>query len=684
MTIILYPMKTKLLLLVVISFLMSGSTFSQQKTNMELMDLFDMEYISNPEISPDGSKVIYVRNFKDVMTDRDYSNIWMTNIDGTQNRPLTQGNQRDSNPTWSNDGTKIAYHSNQQDDKTKLFVLFLDTRESVALTNSSTPPGSVSWSADDKQLAFTQFVPSTPKSLLTIPAKPAGATWNDAPIFIDEMNYRSDGSGYTKPGNRQIFTLGLNGGTARQRTFGDNNYGNPNWTKDGKELIFSANLHENNELEPGNSEVYQLSLSDGKVKALTSRFGPDSNPVLSPDGSQIAFTGNDDTYQGYQVNNLYLMNLDGTEVKNLTADLDRDASNPQWEANGKGIYFQYDEKGDTKIGHVALTGKIRTLVEGLGGLDLGRPYNSGDYTVSDNTRFAFTLGGTDHPSDLAVWTDGEVKRITAVNDDVFSYRNLGKVEEMWWKSSFDQWDIQGWIVTPPNFDPSKKYPMILEIHGGPFAMYGTTFSYEIQQYAAAGYVVLYTNPRGSTGYGQDFGNSIHHDYPNHDYADLMSGVDALIEKGYVDTENLFVTGGSGGGLLTAWIVGKTDRFKAAVVAKPVINWSTHVLYADNPAFFTKYWFPGNPWEEQENYAKRSPITFVGNVTTPTMLLGGEADYRTPIAESEQFYAALKLQGVETAMVRIPNASHGLVDRPSMLMSKSASILSWFNYYLNKK
>lgn len=648
------------------------------------MDLFDLEYISNPKISPDGSTVIYVRNFKDVMLDRDYSNLWMCTIDGTQNRPLTQGNGRNTNPTWSNDGKKVAYHSNQQDDKTKLYVLYLDTQESVALTNSATPPGPVSWSGDDKELAFTQFVATTPTSLLKIPAKPAGATWNEAPIFIDEMNYRSDDGGYTKPGNRQIFTLGIDGGTARQWTFDELDYGNPSWAKDGKSLIFSANLHENHELEPGNSEVYQLTFADRKVTALTSRFGPDSNPVLSPDGSKIAFIGNDDTYQGYQVNKLYVMNGDGSGVKDLTAALDRDVSNAQWEANGKGIYFQYDEKGDTKIGHVALTGKIRKVVEGLGGLDLGRPYNSGDYTVSDNTSFAFTLGGTDHPSDLAVWVDGEIKRITAVNDDVFSYRNLGKVEEMWWKSSYDQLDIQGWIVTPANFDPSKKYPMILEIHGGPFAMYGTSFSYEIQQYAAAGYVVLYSNPRGSTGYGQEFGNSIHHDYPNHDYADLMSGVEALIEKGYVDKDNLFVTGGSGGGLLTAWIVGKTDRFKAAVVAKPVINWSTHVLYADNPAFFTKYWFPGNPWEEAENYAKRSPITFVGNVTTPTMLLGGEADYRTPIAESEQFYAALKLQGVETAMVRIPNASHGLVNRPSMLMSKSASILSWFNYYLNKK
>jgi len=670
----------KLLLLFLLLSGVNTSLFPQGKTNLELMDLFDLEYISNPVISPDGTKVVYVRNFKDVMTDRDYSNIWITNIDGTQNRPLTQGNQRDANPTWSNDGKKIAYHSNQQDDKVKLFVMYLDSHQAVALTNSANPPGAVSWSADDKQLAFTQFVPKAAKSFLQIPSKPVGATWNDAPIFIDEMNYRQDGGGYSKPGHRQIFTLGIDGGTAKQLTFDENDYGNPFWTKDGKSLIFSANLHENHELEPGNSEVYKLNLSDGKVTALTSRFGPDANPVVSPDGTKIAFTGSDDTYQGYQVDQLYIMNIDGTGIENLTKTLDRDASNPQWEANGKGLYFQYDEKGDTKIGHVALTGKIRTVVEGLGGLDIGRPYNAGDYSVSSNSRFAFTLGGTAHPADLAVWVDGNVNRLTAVNDDLFSFRQLGNVEEMWWKSSYDQLDIQGWVVTPPNFDPTKKYPMILEIHGGPFAMYGNSFSYEVQQYAAAGYVVLYSNPRGSTGYGQEFGNSIHHDYPNHDYEDLMSGVDALINKGFIDTTNLFVTGGSGGGLLTAWIVGKTDRFKAAVIAKPVINWSTHVLYADNPAFFTKYWFPGNPWEAPENYAKRSPISFVGNVTTPTMLLGGEADYRTPIAESEQFYAALKLQGVETAMVRIPNASHGLVNRPSMLLSKTASILSWFNHY----
>lgn len=677
-------MKKQFLGIVLCSILFQTQVHAQQKTNLQPLDLFDLEYVSDPQISPDGSKVVYVRNFKDIMTDRDYGNLWMSNIDGTQNRPLTQGNQRDFGPVWSPDGTKVAYKSNDQDDRVKLYVLYLDTKESVALTNSANAPGSVSWSPDGQRLAFTQFVPKAKKSMLTIPGKPNGAEWNEAPIFIDELNYRGDGAGYLPSGNSHIFTIGLSGGTARQRTFDDKDYGSPSWSADGNSLIFSANLHEDSELEPNNSEVYRLDLNSGGISPLTSRKGPDNGPAISPDGKLIAYLGFDDTYQGYQVTDLYIMNADGSGVKNLTADFDRDATNPQWESNGKGIYFQYDEKGETKIGHVALTGKIRTVVEGLGGLDLGRPYNAGSYSVSSNNRFAYTLGGGDHPADLAVWVDGESKRLTSVNDDVFSFRNIGKVEEIWWKSSFDDRDIQGWIVTPPNFDSSKKYPFILEIHGGPFAMYGNSFSYEIQQYAAAGYVVLYTNPRGSTGYGEEFGNLIHHDYPNHDYEDLMSGVDAVIEKGYVDTENLFVTGGSGGGVLTAWIVGKTNRFKAAVVAKPVINWTSFVLHADGAAFFAKYWFGAMPWEDIENYWRRSPLSLVGNVTTPTMLLTGEKDFRTPISESEQYYTALKLQGVESAMVRIPNASHGLVNRPSMLMSKSASILSWFNHYRDQQ
>ena len=532
--------------------------------------------------------------------------------------------------------------------------MWLATRQAAALTNTPQSPGAPVWSPDDRHLAFTMFVPEKNASPIQLPSKPEGAKWNEPPKYIDAMQYRRDGSGYVKSGNRQIFMLSTDGGTPRQLTSGAQNHGTPSWSSDGRSLYFSANLREDADDNPRNSEVYRLDLGSSAITALTDRMGPDNNPKVSPNGKQIAYVGQDDKYLGYQLDELYLMNADGTEPRQVSGDFDRDIGNVQWSGDGKNLFFQYDDNGDTKVGKLNIaSGKVQTVLEGLGGLSLGRPYNAADFSVASDGAIAYTLGNTGQPADLAVHNRKESLRITRLNEDLFAFRELGDIEELRWKSSFDQREIQGWIVKPPNFDPNKKYPMILEIHGGPFASYGSVFSSEVQLYAAAGYVVLYTNPRGSSGYGAEFGNLIHHDYPNHDYEDLMSGVDALLAKGYVDAENLFVTGGSGGGVLTAWIVGKTDRFRAAVVAKPVINWYSFVLYADNPAFFYKYWFPTKPWEDPEHYMKRSPLSYVANITTPTMLLTGEEDYRTPIAESEQFYAALKLEGVETAMVRIP-------------------------------
>jgi len=656
--------------------------YGQSKTNLKLTDIFNMEFVSDPQIAPDGSKIIYVRNFKDIMTDKNLSNLWIVDFDGSNNRPLTTGNQNDSYPRWSHDSKKIIFKSNKEDKKTKLYMMWLDTKSIIALTNSSQVPNQVQWSPDDTMLAFNMFVPKPNKSIIKLPAKPEGAKWNNPPIYINQMRYRADGQGYLKNGNTQLFTLSTNGGTPKQLTFSNYDHGAPFWSKNSTSLYFSANLREDYEFEPANSEIYQLDLKNGTIKTLTDRFGPDDIIGVSPDGSKIAYTGNDDAFQGYQVTKLYVMEVNGNNPKEISKNLDRDIQSVKWAANGKGLYFQYDDKGKTKIGHTTLTGKTIEITSGLGGLSLGRPYNSGAFSVSNTNRFAYTLGATAHPADLGTFYNKNTKRITNLNEDLFASRAIGNVEELWWESSFDQRKIQGWLVTPPNFDSSKKYPFILEIHGGPFASYGAVFSAEVQAYAAAGYVVLYTNPRGSTGYGQEFGNLIHHDYPNHDYDDLMSGVDAVIEKGIVDKDKLFVTGGSGGGVLTAWIVGKTNRFKAAVVAKPVINWSSFVLHADNPSFFYKYWFGSTPWNDPEAYFKRSPLSLVGNVKTPTMLLTGEQDFRTPISESEQYYAALKIQKVETAMVRIPGAGHGIANRPSNLIAKIASVLAWFEKYSN--
>ena len=401
--------------------------------------------------------------------------------------------------------------------------------------------------------------------------------------------------------------------------------------------------------------------------------------VINADGARIAFVGFDDQHQGYQIHTLYVMNRDGTGRQPLTPKLDREIHRPVWSKDAAGIYFQYDDHGTTRIGLVSLDGAVEPLAADLGGELFDRPYSGGSFTVAADGTLAFTQCSATRPADVAVRSRASKKsvRLTTLNDSLLGDRTLGEVEEIEFESSHDRRKIQGWVVKPPDFEAKKKYPLILEIHGGPYANYGGRFSAEMQLYAAAGYVVIYINPRGSTGYGEEFAQLINNNYPGNDYDDLMSAVDAVAKRGFIDTDNLFVTGGSGGGVLTAWIVGKTARFRAAVSCKPVINWYSHALTADEYPFFTQYWFTGPPWEHTEEYMKRSPISLVGNVTTPTMLLTGEEDYRTPISESEQYYQALKLRKVDTALVRIPGSSHDIGARPSQIIAKTACILKWF-------
>jgi acylaminoacyl-peptidase len=499
---------------------------------------------------------------------------------------------------------------------------------------------------------------------------------------IQKLQYRADGQGYLKDGYFHLFVVPTTGGSARQVTAGDYHHqGTPSWTPKSDALVFSANRHKGWQHDPLNSEVYEVALADRAIRALTSRNGPDGAPVVSPDGKRVAYLGFDDELQGYQVTKLYVMDRDGGHPSELTGALDRDAVSPLWKEDGSGLFFKYDDEGTTRVAFVPMDGEMQTLASAVGGTSLGRPYSSGSFSIAKNGSFAFTYSNPLRPADVAVVDpQGAVKVLTDLNEDLLGHKTLGEIEEIWYTSSHDGRRVQGWIVKPPGFDASRKYPLILEIHGGPFASYGPNFAAEIQIYAAAGYVVLYTNPRGSTSYGEDFGNLIHHAYPGRDYDDLLSGVDAVIERGYVDPERLFVTGGSGGGVLTSWIVGKTNRFRAAVAAKPVINWYSFVLTSDAYSFFYKYWFPGFPWDHAEHYMARSPLSLVGNVQTPTMLLTGEEDYRTPISESEQYYQALQLRKVPSALVRIPGASHGIAARPSQLMAKVAHILKWFEIY----
>jgi acylaminoacyl-peptidase len=525
------------------------------------------------------------------------------------------------------------------------------------------------------------FVPQSRKPLsVEMPTAPEGADWGPPFQVIDKMNYRADGNpGFVRDGNTHLFVVPAEGGTPRKLTDGPFDHGSPAWMPDGETILVSANRRPDKDHEPSDSEIYAVDVAAGSMAALTDRYGPDGNPRPSPSGELVAYTGYDDRLQGYQVAELYVMNPDGSGSRLLSGDFDRSVGSISWAPDGSGIFFGYDDEGNGKVGFMDLQGGAEEVLENVQGLSTGRPYSGGQFSVAPGGRVAFTLGTPYHPAELALAAGpgGSVRALTDLNSDLLGHLELGSVEEFWWESSFDGRPIQGWIVKPPGFDPSRSYPFILEIHGGPFANYGDRFAAEIQLYAAAGYVVLYTNPRGSTSYGEEFGNLIHHAYPGQDYDDLMSGVDAVIDQGYVDADQLFVTGGSGGGVLSAWIVGHTDRFRAAVVQKPVINWFSFVLHADGPGYFYKYWFPGPPWEYMEHYMERSPLSYVGNVTTPTMLLTGEQDYRTPMSESEQFYAGLQIQGVPSMLVRVPDASHGIASKPSNLMAKVQHILAWF-------
>jgi dipeptidyl aminopeptidase/acylaminoacyl peptidase len=644
----------------------------------EPLDVFELEWASDPRIAPDGGSVVYVRNFMDIMQDRRCSDLWLVAADGRDHRPLTGGNGCHGSPRWSPDGKRLLWVA--RDDGAQLWMRWMDSGQTAPISRLTRSPDDLAWSPDGRWIAFTMHVPKRAKPMVEPPPKPKGAEWAEPPKVIEKLVYRADGAGYLEDGYRHLF-LPAEGATPRQLTAGDFNHGStPAWSPDGGSLLISANRHEEWEYDPLDSEIYEVSVADGAIRALTDRRGPDSSPAASTDGTRVAYVGFDDRRQGYQVRRLYVMNRDGSGSRVLTGGLDRSVrGTPVWAGDGSGLYFQTSSEGNGKIGFVDLAGKVKMLAADLGGTSLGRPYASGSFTVNAGGRYAYTETRPDHPADVAVGdaADGGGHRVTRLNDDLLVHRDLAEVEETWFDSSFDGRRIQAWVAKPPGFDPAQRYPLILEIHGGPFADYGDRWAAEIQLYAAAGYLVLYVNPRGSTSYGEEFGNLIHHNYPGQDYDDLMSGVDAVIERGWADPEQLYVTGGSGGGVLTAWIVGKTGRFRAAVSAKPVINWYSFSLTSDGYNSYYLYWFPGFPWDRPEAYLERSPLSLVGNVTTPTMLLTGENDLRTPMAESEQYYQALKLRRVATALVRVPGASHGIARRPSQLIAKVQHVLAWF-------
>jgi dipeptidyl aminopeptidase/acylaminoacyl peptidase len=657
----------------------SANTESTQIHKFIAEDIFHMEVATSPQVSPDQRHIVYVRRSNDIMTDSTRSSLWLTDSEERSHEPLFSSTHNYYSPRWSPSGDRLAFISNR-DGRPQIYVRYMNSGRTALISNLASSPSALTWSPDGQHLAFTMSVDANERPFsIKMPAKPKGAKWSEPFQYIDKARYQADGRGVLDPAYTHIFVVPAEGGTARQLTSGNYHHrGGLSFAADGQRIFFSANRSDNWEYEPAEADIYAVSLS-GEITQITDAPGREFAPTVSPNGRYIAYAKRDNKKLAYRNTYLHVMNIDGSHDRQLSADIDNSVSNYQWKGND-GLYYQQMLRGIDQVDYVSLDGAHRNILKGMGGVSLGRPYTSGTFHAVGET-VAFTRGRTDRPADLFVKKGGAEKQLTALNEDIFGHKTFGEVKEITYTSSIDGEEIQGWYILPPDYDPTKKYPMIIEIHGGPHLAYGPVFTAELQRMAAEGYIVFYNNHRGSTGYGERFALLLQNKYSSkYDFADHMSGVDALIDKGLVDPEQLFITGGSAGGIATAYAIGLTDRFKAAVVAKPVINWLSKVLTADSGLYQIPHQFPGMPWEEVEHYWQRSPLSLVGNVTTPTLLITGVNDKRTPMSETEQFYQALKLRKVETVLVKVPGASHGIASRPSRMVGKIENIIGWFDKY----
>jgi len=643
--------------------------------HITLEQYLDWEEVQAPQLSPDATQIVYTRRWIDKMNDKSESAVWLMNADGSHARQLVQG----SDVKWSPDGKRIAYVAKGEPNGSQVYVRWMDSEGAATQVSHVTEaPSALEWSPDGKSIAFVMNVPIKETWRIAMPTPPKGAKWIESPKIVSRLNYRSDRIGFTDEAVRHIFVIPADGGTPRQITTGEWNASAPNFSPDGKWLAFSSLRTKDAESAFRKSHIYAANVETGEIKQISSRNGTSNGPEYSPDGKLIAFIAADSVnHSAWAESKLYVMNADGSNAHVVSGNIDRPISGVMWGNDGS-LYFNAESEGSKNFYVTSTAGQFRPVTSGKQLLTI---------TAVGKNGLAVGMRSTPtKPNDIVTFSvpkTGAVStfnQLTAVNDDVLAGKELAQTEEVWYTSK-DGLKIQGWIVKPPGFDAAKKYPLILDIHGGPQAMYNVAFNYSRQDHAANGFVVLYTSPRGSTGYGEKFTNEIMNAYPGKDFDDLMAGVDTVIGRGYIDTKNLFVYGCSGGGVLTAWTVGHTDRFTAAASLCPVIDWISFVGQTDGAGWYMNFEKPF--WEDPSEYLRRSPIMYVGNVKTPTMLMTGVNDLRTPIPQIEEYYRALKMHGTPTVMVRMNNEFHGTSSTPSNFLRTQLYLRSWFDRWGTK-
>ena len=658
-------------------------------------DIYNIALVNDARISPDGSQVVYVRT--DLNRDKnDYrSSLYLVSTEGGDSQRFTSADAKDTMPRWSPDGERIAFLSNRSGSN-QLWSIAVSGGEAAQLTDLPEPVTSFAWSTNGERIAFISKADQ--QRIDEAKAKSDNSDKDESKsdvVRISRLRYRSDGTpGFLDNKPTHIWSIAADGGAPQQLTSGDFDDGGPSWSPDDSTIVFVSNRNEEREKKRG-SEIWVIPSNGGEPAPVVAGETADfSNPAWSPDGKLIAIDGHNNAVAGGAIGaDLWVVQPDGNGLRNVTSALDRTVGDHSlsdtasgasvglvWSADSSAVLYSLSDRGNAHLRRANIASGETTLV-------LGGSRRVMNFSVSaDGSKLAYVVATPTVPCDVYTSNadgNGE-KRLTSVNDEFLSTVLVSAPEEIHVPSQADDHaDIHGWIMKPIGFEAGQKYPLVLEIHGGPHGMYANAYFHEFQLLAAQGYVVVYGNPRGSQGYGSDFSSCTKGVWGSSDMPDVMALVDHVIDQGYVDTTRLGVTGGSYGGFMTNWIIGHTDRFKAAVTQRPVSNMHSFYGTSDIGSTFGDWETGGTPWANTEQFIKMSPIAYVDKIKTPLLIIHSEEDYRCPIEQAEQLFVSLKMLNQTVELLRFPNESHGLsrMGKPTHRVERLEAILDWFEVYL---